>query len=365
MNKTPVTVDYLEPVFIPPKFILCIAVCCVAALTCISCGKVRVSDDVQTIVAQRKDSPVHSTFCGRFSPVRVRTVTSPAKGVFSWIIDPSGEKLIKAGTEIARVQQPVDERRKANTEYAAATEEYELAEKQYRLQETQFSRGTLSKVQLEQSRIELNRKRNSMEGLKRSMEPVVISAPFDGVPSGQVAENGAELSEGSPVFEWADIRKHIVLMDIPSWKIPFVIKGKSVAISGPLLKETLYGTVESVAPVDLTSGNEFPTGISGDVNIQARARIQLPVFPDSILILHAGSVTCTMTDTVLSAAIVIPLQFVEFEGESFFVRVKNSRGQTRVSINTGLVVEECVEVVSGLNEGDTLVKLVLDNGENR
>ena len=181
-----------------------------------------------------------------------------------------------------------------------------------------------------------------------------ITAPFDGIIGKKDFSDDIEVSESSIVINLEDSTTLIVDADIPEIYAPFIAKGLPVDIKFSGKKQKVYkGIVDSTASRINTEKRSLATRIKFDNS-------NLEILPGALL-----EITIKYNQRT---SLGIPDTSVILEGNKVYIYKVNKENVTkRTQIKIGARYEGFLEVLSGLNEGDTVVaeglKKVRPNGK--
>jgi multidrug efflux pump subunit AcrA (membrane-fusion protein) len=333
-------------------FTLIVIICQFIVILSLHCTKQKGSVHYQTLSVQRKTDTLFSFYRGHLRAAQSKKFYSPIAGkitfVFPW---QNTDKVFPAGTILGRVEHFSTDLKKSKSKYNANLREFALAQKNLMLQEQLYAKGTISFNQLEQSRIEMARKKSMIEESRLEYEPAKLIAPFSGKITNNKVSDGVEVNENQALFDWVNWESFFVAIDVPSWSIKKVGRGKNVLISGDVLSVDISGIVDKI---------EYAASEDGYTNslTEARARIILPPHVAATAALVAGgSVTCRMEDTVLVDAVTIPPGFLRFKGrDPYVLRQEIDGAVTEVPVTLGVSSESLVQVLAGLDGNEIIAK---------
>jgi len=181
-----------------------------------------------------------------------------------------------------------------------------------------------------------------------------IVAPFDGVIGKRNFSDDIEVSESSILINIEDASILYVDVDIPEIYAPFIKEGLSADVKFSGNNNKIYeGVVDSTASRINTEKRSLTTRIRMDNS-------NLDILPGSLL-----EITIKYNDR---DSLSIPDTSVILEGNKVYVYKVDKNNQTKKSeIKVGLRNDGYLEVISGLNEGETVVaeglKKVRPNGK--
>jgi len=179
----------------------------------------------------------------------------------------------------------------------------------------------------------------SVKEAETMLSYVRVSAPFDGVVSAKRAEVGDLAAPGRPLVEVEDPKTLRIEVDVPETLIDRVkLSDRLLARAGPGGRE-VPGTVSEIAPAADPATRTF--------------RVKLDLGPEAGL--RSGQFARVSVPVAEMNALRIPAAAVVERGQMELVFVaEGGRARMRL-VKTGKRLGDEVEVVSGLNAGETLV----------
>lgn len=180
---------------------------------------------------------------------------------------------------------------------------------------------------------------------------IPLFAPFDGVLIGHEICMGEAVSVDAPFLEMADIRQMWVMLEIRKEFTGQIQIGQPVRFDADGVAGAVAGKI------DWISSEVDPKTRT----LRARAQVVNPMvkMDDDMegerLLLRAnsyGTGKIRIRDSM--TALVVPREAVQFTGSTSFVFVKETSGFKRVDVEIGVVLEDQVEVLKGLKEGDVV-----------
>jgi RND family efflux transporter MFP subunit len=182
------------------------------------------------------------------------------------------------------------------------------------------------------------------------MDYTAVTAPFTGVITKRYADKGSMIQAGTasqtqamPVVRISENSLLRLILPVPESAVPTVHIGQQVEVRVPTLNRTFPGKVAR---------------FSGKLSLATRTMDTEVDVPNASLILIPGMYAeVNLTLNRHNAVLTLPVMAVDMEGETsgrVMVITPNNRVEVR-KISLGLETAQSVEVVSGLNEGDTVV----------
>lgn len=205
---------------------------------------------------------------------------------------------------------------------------------------------------------ELAASQAAQDQAKRNLEKAVMTSPIDGVVLKRFFKNERVLPAGEPLLEIGDLKKLRVTADILSDDAVAIKAGDKVAIYGPV-----FGAAEIPGKVRRVDPKGF-TKISSLGVEQQRVRVIID-FEEKALagILASGRspgvdfrVHVRVVTAEKKSALSIPRTALFRGGENSWQVFKIVDGDAVLTkVGIGLMNDEMVEVVSGLDKGDRVV----------
>jgi RND family efflux transporter MFP subunit len=171
-----------------------------------------------------------------------------------------------------------------------------------------------------------------------------ITAPYDGVITSKLANNGDLATPGTPLLQLENDRRLQAVTAIPESLINQLKEGDSLSVQVPSARLTVSGTVAEIAPSIDPLSRTAPVKIDIEHNPALRtgqfARVTLPVDPATTLLIPKSAV--------------IPWG----QMDKVFV-LENGTAQLRL-VRIGSRMDDQVEILAGLSAGD---QVIVDNNK--
>lgn len=184
--------------------------------------------------------------------------------------------------------------------------------------------------------------RGSMRAMESKSEGTVLTAPADGIISKRYYQEGYYAKAGTPIFAVADISMLKTTIHIPEGQIASVHVGNEASITLPAYPgKKLIGKITRIAPVADLPAHTFAAEVSVDNSEGLLAGVYANV---------------TLTASPKADVLTIPVQAIVMRDDQQTVFVVDDKGvvQRRV-LNVGYTNDKLAEIVSGLDEKDTIV----------
>lgn len=263
------------------------------------------------------------------------SVIARTRGVIERLLVEEGD-TVEVGQPLARLED--EEQRiaaeRARTTYAARLREYD------RLAEIS-DQGLVSEDELERARQEAEDAKHVVDLAELTLERTVIRAPFSGVVVTRFLDQGATVSDGTAVYEIADLNPLYADVSVPERHVTRLRPGQTVRVTADASDETVDAAIQRIAPsVDPETGTVKVT-----VEVPNRATLRPGAF------VRVDIVTATHEDTL-----VVPRSALVAEGRRWQLYRLNADRDTveQIEVDLGFETGDRVEIASVVGEGTTL-----------
>lgn len=176
------------------------------------------------------------------------------------------------------------------------------------------------------------------------MSDTRLNSTINGIVLKKLSEVGEIVSTGYPVAVIADISKVNVLAYIPESQIGSVKIGSKATVNVTALDQTFEGIVKEIAA-------------AADVTTRAfTAKVEVK---NENMVLKPGMIAdVTLQNSVRKEVLAIPLTSIirTSEGQAYVYLIDSSKQQAfQRNISLGAIIEDKIEVLSGLSAGDIIV----------
>jgi RND family efflux transporter MFP subunit len=207
-----------------------------------------------------------------------------------------------------------------------------------------------AKSALASAREQVHVNNSDVEKVHTLMDYTKVTAPFTGVVTMRYADTGSMIQAGTASQTQAKAVVRIsqnsllrLILPVPESAVPTVRIGQQVEVKVPTLNRTFPGKVAR---------------FSGKLSMATRTMdTEVDVPNDSLILIPGMYAEVNLTLNRHNAVLTLPVMAVDMDGEKsgrVMVITPNNRVEVR-KISLGLQTAQSVEVVSGLNEGDTVV----------
>ena len=170
-----------------------------------------------------------------------------------------------------------------------------------------------------------------------------VRCEFDGVITQAAAQEGMAVAEGVQLFEIQSTKNLKVVLSAGKNDLEKLEVGQKATIK---IGEKEYdGEVSAISKVATTAQG-------GAISVDVDVHIDQP--DDSIILGTEGKVTVETAEK--DGIILIPMVCLNYSSDSTFVYLIKDGKLAKASVETGISDDEMIEIVSGVSEGDQIVK---------
>jgi RND family efflux transporter MFP subunit len=241
------------------------------------------------------------------------------------------------GQELVRID---DELKKAQLSSAQAN--YEKAKKDLDRYTQLLNEKTVNEVQFEQAKLAYATSESQFIMAKRQLSDTKVKSPINGVITTRNVEVGSFLNPGTPIAYIVDVSSLRIKLNVPEHDVFMLRVGDDVDITTDVYPNTTFkGRIKNISP-KADEAHTYPVEVSL-ANSQATP-------------LKAGMFArCYFNTVKRGETIVIPRAALVGSARTPQVYVIENEVAKLRSITLGEGAGDRLEVLSGLNEGDTIV----------
>jgi membrane fusion protein (multidrug efflux system) len=289
-------------------------------------------------------APITSTY-GTSATLRAdkqATVTARTRGVVRELLVEEGD-LVSAGQPLARLE---DDEQKIEFEKAATT--YDNQQREAERAESLHAQGLLSDEAYELARREAEESKQTAALNELILSRTVIRAPFAGRILQRHLDMGATVSDGTPVYDIADLDPLYADVNVPERHIARLEVGQAVRLVADSSGAEAQARIERIAPlVDPASGTiKVTLAVSHSTVMRPGSFVRVQVVTDT----HEN-------------ALVLPRSALVAEGRRWYVFRLNDDEKTveRLQVARGYEERDRVEILPpgenglDLGEGDRII----------
>ncbi|PKA83172.1 RND family efflux transporter MFP subunit [Ulvibacter sp. MAR_2010_11] len=274
------------------------------------------------------------------------------QGLLTKVYVKEGDKVSK-GQLLARIDDGG-----LSSQLSQLETQYQLAKTTFERQERLWNQKIGSEIQYLQAKSNMEASQSSVNQLRSQLGRTSVRAPFSGEIDEIVTEQGQVVAPGGQaLMRIVNLRDMYVKASIPENYIGSIQEGTEVKVTFPALNETVNGKVKNV-------GNYInPNNRTFDIEIDVPNKGKT-IKPNLVAKLEINNYS-------KAKAKMIPANVIQENsiGEKFVYVISEVDGDeakvTRKKIETGKKYEGQIEVLSGLEDGETIVKdgaLTLNDG---
>jgi len=276
---------------------------------------------------------------GIFAPNQELNFLSENAGRVSKIFVSEGDRVSK-GQVLARIDAEI-----INTDRETAEAAYQNALKDEARYQNSYGTGGVTQQQLDQAKLATRNAKLRLQASQRRLSDANIKSPINGIVNKKYIEVGAFVTaQGTQLFEIVDVSKLKLKVNVNESQVASLKIGDKVAIQSSVFpKDKFTGKVSFIA-AKADGALNFPIEIEVANNINNS--------------LKAGMYGTAVFDFPKQAAsILIPrTSFVgSVSSNQVFVFDKASNTAKIRKVVSGRILGESVEILSGLNEGETVI----------
>ena len=227
----------------------------------------------------------------------------------------------------------------------------ELAKTTFQRQERLWNQKIGSEIQYLQAKTNFVAAENAVKQVQRQLAKASIKAPFSGIIDDVIKDQGTVVSPGpgSEVFRIVNLSEMYIEVDVPETYLGQITKGKEAIVYFPVLGDSVVTTIRETGNFIKPGNRSFSIEISvpnksGNVKPNLTAKVRL-------------------NDYSNADAILIPQSIISenAEGEQYAYLCSapddnNESIVTKSVITTGKTQNGLVEVLSGISNGDFIIK---------
>ena len=227
----------------------------------------------------------------------------------------------------------------------------ELARTTYDRQKRLWDQKIGSEIQYLQAKANYDATINIVKQAQSQLGKSTIRAPFSGIIDDVIKDQGTVVSpgSGSEVFRIINLSNMYIEVDVPESYLGAIKKGKEAKVYFPILGDTIMTKIRQ-------TGNF--------INPNNRAfTVEIPVPNKNGAIKPNLTAKVSINDYTNETAIIIPQSIISenAEGDQYVYVAKKNGSENEAVVNkhiitTGMTQGSIVEVLSGIEDGDQLIK---------
>ncbi|MDF2552431.1 MAG: efflux transporter periplasmic adaptor subunit [Chryseobacterium sp.] len=219
--------------------------------------------------------------------------------------------------------------------------------------ENAYKTGGVTKQQLDNSRLQLKNMQAAVRAQGVKINDTSIRAGISGTINKKMVEPGMVVAPGTALFEIVNINSLKLSVLVDESQIGRIALGQEVAINVNVLpEESFTGRITFIAPKSDASLN-FPV----EIEVQNRGNLKAGMYATALFKTNNGAETQNML-TVPAEAFANGVS----SGQIFIIQNGTAK---MITVKTGKVYGDKVQIISGLNGGEQVItsgQINLDNG---
>ena len=263
---------------------------------------------------------------------RRATVIARTRGVVRRLVVEEGD-AVDAGQPLAFLE---DEVQKISAARARTTEE--TARRNHERLAGLFERGLVSVDEFEASRRDTEDSAHALELAELELSRTVIRAPIGGMVVTRHLDVGATVSDGTAVYDLADLDPLYADVNIPERHVTRLQPGQEVHLTADATNATASAQIERIAPaVNPETGTvKVTVAVEADTGLRPGAFVRVDI------------VTDTHPD-----ALVVPRSALVAEGRRWHLYRLGKDGQTveQIEVELGFENGDLVEIAESTDDG--------------
>ncbi len=280
---------------------------------------------------------------GNVDTKNLLTITAEYNGILSNIYVKEGQRVYK-GQILAKIDDGGLGQQLAQLEIQA-----ELAKTTFERQERLWNQKIGSEIQYLQAKSNAEAQMRAVEQLKEQIAKTIVRAPFSGSIDDIITEKGNVVSAGqTPIMLLVNLNDMYIETNVPESHITSITNNKDVIVELPVLDKTINSKVRQVGNFINPANRTF--------------KIEVPVPNKDGTIKPNLTAKLKINDYSNPKALLIPQSIISenANGEQYIYVIRDRKDNIgiaeRVIIKTGRTQGDVIEVISGLEKGNEVVK---------
>ncbi len=289
-------------------------------------------------VSQTKIKPEYS-FTGTFEPNRESKLSAEIQGKVNLVLVESGS-TVRKGQVLVQLDDALLKWQLKAAEVQVKGLEADL--KRFRIL---VENDAVQGIQLEKTELALETAKVQVSTLKEQISKSQIRAPFDGVVTAKLTEEGDFAAPGKPLLQLTDIAQVKLGIQVPERDLQLFELGKNYAVSIPSLPIETTGKVHMIGSRG-NPANSFPVEII--VPNLSKQEIKAGMFGHLTLTTDTGITGVLIPSTAIVGSDLKPQVYVVKDGKARIQGIQiEKRIQDQVLVRTGLQEKDMI-IIGGL-----------------
>lgn len=270
-------------------------------------------------------------------PNRVVTVAAEVSGRIERIGPEKGDR-VSAGDLLVELNSDL-----LRPQFEMTKSQVEFNQIEFERMENLVKENATARRDLDNAKTQRDVSKAQLEEIQARLERTRILAPLSGVMNNKLVEEGEYVDPGMPVAEIVETDTVKVVVDIPESDVGFFSVGDKADVRADIKGQQKTLTGEMIFISELADPMTRSTRV--EIALENKQRL-----------LRSGQIVqVLLTRRMLKNAILIPLLAVIPMEEGKAVYVANSSEAKRKDVELGIIKEDRVQVLSGLEPGDRLI----------
>ncbi len=211
----------------------------------------------------------------------------------------------------------------------------------------QITRKGISENVEGQFEAQIDQLESQLNALEAQLEDYVIVAPFDGVITEKLIDEGAYVMPGEPIMELSDFNEMKVIVDLLEDDLHWISEETPLTLT---FGEGEYmGQITQIHPKAKETVSEL--GIR-----QNRVEVEILLMQGLENAIIGQEADVTFVPAVRDEVLRVPIDVVYQFGDQHFVMLVENSTLIEKAVTVGLEGEDYYEILDGLQEGDSVVK---------
>jgi membrane fusion protein (multidrug efflux system) len=275
---------------------------------------------------------------GTFAPNQELMFSAENSGRVTKIFVQEGSK-VSVGTVLARIDAEI-----LNTDRETAEATYQNAAKDLARYESSFKTGGVTQQQLDQARLNAENAKLRLQQQQRKLNDANIRSSINGVVNQKLIEVGAYVSPGTQLFELVDISKLKLKVNINENQVANIKIGDKVNIISTVFPEEKFSGKISFIAAKADGSLNFPIEI--DVTNNSKTSLKAGMYGTAIFDFPSQNATILVPRTSFVGSV---------SSNQIFVYDQTENVAKLRDVITGRILGDQVEILKGLNEGETVI----------
>ncbi|HYE53628.1 MAG TPA: efflux RND transporter periplasmic adaptor subunit [Chitinophagaceae bacterium] len=291
---------------------------------------------VRVSTVQKQSLALDLSANGNFEPAQQMNFAAENSGRVTQVLVDEGS-YVRKGQTLAIIKTDV-----LNIDLEAAQAAYQNALKDKQRYENAFRTGGVTQQQLDQARLALENAEARVAQARIRVSDANIKSSINGIVNKRYIEPGAVVSPGTQLFELVDVSKLKLKVTVNESQVANLKLGDKVNVKASVFPDKEFkGTVTFIAP-------------KADASLSFPVEIEIASNPGNQL--KAGMYGTAIFNFGNSApVIVIPRSaFVGSVSTNQVFVAENNVAKLR-TVTAGRILGDQVEILGGLNEGETII----------